>query len=211
MSRRQGDCPNCGAPVTFLWSAAVQTTCEFCRSILVRHDLDLEKVGQVADLPPDVSPIQRLTEGVYGKQAFQVVGRILYSYEYGGWNEWHCVFQDGRSGWLSDAQANYAISFRVDPPARLPAKEAVTVGQRFDWQGSVYQVTSITRARYVGVEGDLPFEYWDKSEMHFVDLRTPDARFGTLDYSEDPPLLFLGESVSFDDLRLRNLRRFEGW
>src|SRR5713226_9426860 len=111
MSERVANCPNCGAPIKFLWSGAVQTTCEYCHSILVRRDVDLEKVGVVADLPRDVSPIQIATEGVYRNKAFQVVGRILYEYEEGGWNEWHIVFQDGTTGWLSDAQLEYTLSF----------------------------------------------------------------------------------------------------
>ena len=74
-----------------------------------------------------------------------------------------------------------------------------------------YEVTTITRARYRGVEGELPFEYWDKTEMFFVDLETSDGRFATIDYSESEPLLFLGETVEFEDLQLKNLRRFEGW
>jgi hypothetical protein len=57
----------------------------------------------------------------------------------------------------------------------------------------------------------MPFENWDKKESVFADLRTADARFGTIDYSEPTPLLFLGEAVEFDDLRLKNLRQFEGW
>ena len=63
MSERVANCPNCGAPIKFLWSSAVQTTCEYCHSILVRRDVDLERVGEIADLPPDSSPIQIATEG----------------------------------------------------------------------------------------------------------------------------------------------------
>ena len=72
-------------------------------------------------------------------------------------------------------------------------------------------MVSITRAHYVEVEGELPFEYWDKQDLTFVDLRSRDARFGTIDYSENPPLLFLGDAVEYDDLRLKNVREFEGW
>jgi len=61
------------------------------------------------------------------------------------------------------------------------------------------------------VEGELPFEYWDKDTVLFADLRSVDGRFATIDYSETQPLLFLGESVEFDSLQLKNLRRFEGW
>lgn len=204
------NCPNCGAPIRFRWSSAVQTVCEFCRSILVRRDVDLEKVGTVADLPQDSSPVQIASEGVYRNRAFVVVGRILYEYEQGGWNEWHLMFQDGASGWLSDAQAEYAVSF-LTPMAGLPAASDVRRGAQYRWNGTSYEVTSLTRARYRGVEGELPFEYWDKDAVLFADLETHDGRFATLDYSDPQPLLFTGEAVGFDDLRLKNLRRFEGW
>ena len=72
-------------------------------------------------------------------------------------------------------------------------------------------MTSLTRAHYKGVEGELPFEYWDRADVLFADLRTPDGHFGTIDYSGDTPLLFLGEAVEFDALTLKNLREFEGW
>jgi hypothetical protein len=205
------NCPNCGAPVKFLWSSAIQTTCEYCHSILVRRDVDLEKVGVVADLPPDSSPLQIASEGAYKGKPFVVVGRILYEYELGGWNEWHIVFNDGKSGWLADAQLEYDVSFLTPPPSALPNRDALVTGNRFQWDGAEYAVTAITRAHYKGVQGELPFEYWDKSDVTFADLRTADGRFGTIDYSEEKPLLFLGEALEFDDLKLKNLREFEGW
>ena len=58
MTQPVANCPNCGAKIVFRWSSSVQTVCEYCKSILVRTDIDLKKVGQVADLPPDSSPIQ---------------------------------------------------------------------------------------------------------------------------------------------------------
>jgi len=209
MSQPAANCPNCGALVQFRWSGAVQTTCEYCRSILVRRDLNLEKVGEVGDLPREVSPIQIGTEGTFHNKAFQVVGRILYEYENGGWNEWHIVFSDGVSGWLSDAQLEYTVSFLTPPPEALPPANQIARARLFSWSGARYEVTSVTRAHYRGVAGELPFEYWDKKDVVFADLRTADARFGTIDYSEATPLLFLGEAVEFDDLHLKNLREFD--
>lgn len=211
MSQPVSNCPNCGAPVQFRWSGAVQTVCPFCRSIIVRSDIDVRVVGTVADLPPDSSPIQLLTEGIYRGKAFQVVGRILYEYEQGGWNEWHIVFSDGASGWLADAQSEYDVSFLSNPPKPLPEAESVPRGCAFSFDNAEYRVTSRTRAHYRGVEGELPFEYWGKSDMLFLDLRTVDGRFATIDYSENPPLLFLGEAVEFENLQFKNLRQFEWW
>ncbi len=211
MSKPAGNCSNCGAPVVFQFSCAVQTTCSFCKSILVRHDVNLEKVGEVADLPPDPSPIQIRTEGIYRNKSFVVAGRIVYGYEQGTWNEWHCVTHQGESIWLADAMAQYAVTNLAAKPPALPRIGELYPGKRFDLAGIAYTMTSINHARYLGVEGELPFEYWDKDELVFADLRTEDARFATIDYSEDPPLLFTGESVDFDALRFKNLREFEGW
>jgi len=211
MSQPSAICPNCGAPIRFRWSSAIQTTCEYCKSILVRHDVNLTKVGQVADLPPDISPIQLGTEGRYRDTAFQVIGRIIYSHDVGAWNEWHILFSNGSSGWLSDAQAEYAVSFLSAPDYPLPPPDQVYRGFEYLQQGVRLAVTTLTEARYEGVEGELPFQYWDKTTCRFADLRSVDGRFATIDYTEAPPLLFLGEFVEFEALRLVNLKEFEGW
>ena len=211
MSQPVANCPSCGAPVQFRWSSAVQTVCPFCRSILVRDDLDLKNVGKVADLPPDPSPISLWTEGTYRGKSFQVLGRIIYAWENGGWNEWHIVFSDGSSGWLSDAQLQYAVSFVANQATPLPAAAEVRRGAHFTFNQIDYEVATRTRASYKGVEGELPFPFYGKSDMLFADLKTSGRAFGTLDYSDPTPLLFLGESVEFEELQLKNLRQFEGW
>jgi hypothetical protein len=188
----------------------VQTVCAYCKSILVRTDVDLKKVGQVADLPPDGSPIQLNTEGIYRNRSFVVVGRIVYEYDQGAWNEWHVMMNDGTSAWLSDAQQEYAVSFSSKAP-NLPAAATVEVGEQFTWDGGRYTVSVITPAHYRGVEGELPFQYWDKTEVTFVDLRSQTGKFATLDYSDPEPALYLGEFVEFEQLKLKNLRSFEGW
>jgi uncharacterized protein DUF4178 len=202
------NCPNCGAKITFRWSASVQTVCEYCKSILVRTDVDLKKVGQVADLPANSSPIQIGTEGVYGPHSFVAIGRIIYQYDQGNWNEWHLMMNNETSGWLSDAQDEYAVSFPA-PGRKLPKQ--CNVGQEYTWDNNPYTVSTITKAHYCGVEGELPFEYWDKSDVVFVDLMSFTSKFATIDYSDDEPALYLGEFVDFDSLKLKNLRSFEGW
>jgi len=207
MTQPTANCPNCGAKIIFRWSSSVQTVCQYCKSILIRTDIDLQKVGQVADLPPNSSPIQVGTEGIYNRQAFTVVGRILYEYDLGTWNEWHLVLNNG-SAWLSDAQDDYVVTFAA-PGRKLPTQ--CKVEQYYTWDNETYTVTTITKADSRGVEGELPFQYWDKQEVVFVDLMSASGKFATVDYSDEAPALYLGESVDFDSLKLKNLRSFEGW
>jgi hypothetical protein len=210
MTQVISSCPNCGAKVIFQWSSSVQTVCEYCKSILVRTDLDLRKVGQVGDVPPASSPLQMNTEGVYRNRAFVIIGGISYEYSQGAWNEWHIMMNDGANGWLSDAQAEYAVSFLVEGET-LPARSQISVDQRYTWQKQPYTLTSITEAHYRSIEGELPFQTWDKTNATFADFRSENSRFATLDYSDAAPALYLGELVNFDDLHLKNLRTFEGW
>jgi hypothetical protein len=202
------NCPSCASPIQFQWSGAVQTVCGTCKSIVVRHGVDLEKVGVVSEPPPVTSRIQLGTEGRYRGRAFSVIGRIAYGWERGAWSEWHLAFGDGSSGWLSDAQDEYAVTFAVTGAAPLPQAGALAPGQEITLvdEAPPYRVTTITRARYAGVEGELPFEYWGKEETPFVDLRSGEGRLATLDYSETPPLLFAGEVVPFGALEFKNLR-----
>lgn len=213
MTARTAACPNCGATIEFRWSGAVQTICPYCKAVLVRRDFDLEKVGTVSDLPPTSSPIQLGTEGKFGGDAFVVVGRIIYAYDRGGWNEWHLRTMRGASAWLSDAQGELAVSTRAESHAELPTEEQLRVGQSYAIDGILFTVASLTRARYAGVEGELPFESWDKSDALFADLdgQGDEPRFATLDYSDAAPIAYVGTYVDLEQLAPRNLRRFEGW
>lgn len=208
---RQTSCPNCGATIRFLWAQAVQTTCPYCRSVLVRRDLDLERVGAQADFPATGSPIQIGTEGRWRERAFTVIGRIAYAWERGRWNEWHCRTADDRSVWLSDAQLEYAMTELV-PGVRVPSNPTrMNVGHRLDVGDTRYEVATTTRAHYVGTEGELPFTSWTREECLFVDLQNDAGGLATIDTTESPPLVYAGEYVTFTNLALRSLREFEGW
>jgi hypothetical protein len=204
-------CPNCGAPVRFLWAQAVQTTCAYCHSLLVRRDLDLERVGMQADFPVTGSPIQIGTTGRWRGQTFTAVGRITYGWERGRWNEWHCLRADGSSAWLSDAQLEYAMTVQVEASGRMPELRNVLVGDEYVWGDGYYQVANVLEARYLGTEGELPFTTMYKGASTFVDLVSDDGRFATVDGTESPPLLYLGEFVSFETLAMTQLREFDGW
>jgi hypothetical protein len=206
MNRVAAACPNCAAPLSFAWSGSVQTVCTHCQSIVVRHDVDLQRVGTASDPPPDTSPIQLGTRGRFDGRAFEVIGRIAYEYDGGAWSEWHLLFDGGRTGWLSDAQLRYAVYERVTDAGRLPLAGDAAIGAPVTVAGQQFEVETITDARYRGTEGELPFESWDRETSRFADLWGVGAHVGTIDYSDDPPVLYAGRRVPFEELGLRNLR-----
>ena len=76
------------------------------------------------------------------------VGRIIYEYDQGTWNEWHLVMNNG-SAWLSDAQDEYVVTFAA-PGRKLPSE--CKLGQRYSWDSEAYTVTTITKAHYAGLK-----------------------------------------------------------
>src|SRR5690242_1079365 len=123
-------CPSCGASVTFASAQSLLAVCAYCRATLIRRDLDVEQIGTMAALLEDATPLQLGAEGVWQHVPFAVVGRVQVRWDEGQWNEWYCLFDDGRGGWLGDAAGEFTISFETSVPEPLPAWERLTVGMR---------------------------------------------------------------------------------
>ncbi|MBK6355449.1 MAG: DUF4178 domain-containing protein [Betaproteobacteria bacterium] len=198
-------CPSCGAPVVFKSASSVFAVCEYCQSTLVRHDQNLEDIGKMAALVEDRSPLQLGAEGSYKGVHFALIGRIQIKYSQGIWNEWHLLFDDMRTGWLSEASGEYVLTFAQFVPETLPKFDDLKIGQRFVLASQTWTVSNIENAECVAGQGELPFKVGAGYPVAAVDLRNQ-ANFATLDYSETPPLLFVGEAVDFKSLKMANLR-----
>lgn len=198
-------CPSCGAPVLFKSASSVFAVCEYCQSTLVRHDQDLEDIGKMAALVEDRSPLQLGAEGSFKGVHFALIGRIQIKYSQGIWNEWHLLFDDMRTGWLSEAGGEYVLTFAQFVAEALPQFDDLKIGQRFVLASQTWTVSNIENAECVAGQGELPFKVGAGYPVAAVDLRNQ-AGFATLDYSETPPLLFVGEAVDFKSLNMANLR-----
>ena len=212
---KTASCPSCGAPVTFRSVASVLAVCDYCQSTLVRHGADLENLGKMAEFLDDRSPLQRGSEGRWNKRRFGLIGRLQLKYDAGVWNEWHLLFDDGKSGWLSEAGGEFVISEPVRVTEPLPPFDQLVVGEAIRLNGTPFEVSNILTAECVAGEGELPFKVGGGYPAPVVDLRDAAGRFATIDYSDatppgvEPPvqpLVFIGESVAFAKLGLSNLR-----
>ncbi len=198
-------CPSCGAPVVFKSASSILAVCDYCQSTLVRHDQALEDIGKMAALVEDRSPLQLGAEGSYKGVHFALIGRIQVKYGQGTWNEWHLLFDDMRTGWLSEAGGEYVLTFARYVEDRLPEVSELKVGQRFVLASQTWTVSNIENAECIAGQGELPFKVGAGYPVVAVDLRNS-ANFATLDYSETPPLFFIGEAVDFKSLKMSNLR-----
>ncbi len=202
---RKATCPSCGGPLRFRGATSIVAVCAYCRATLVRDGVRLEDVGKQADLLPDASLLQLGATGRHRGESFSIVGRIQYRYGAGLWNEWHVLFDRGKSAWLSDANGEHTIAY-LAPPSPVPAFAALKPGATVPLLGDAYTVTNIEKSQVVAGEGELPFKFGAGWEAPVADLRGPGTRFATIDYSEDVPHVYVGERLPFDAFGFAGLR-----
>lgn len=202
-------CPNCGAPVEFRSAASASAVCSFCRSTLVRDGEALRRIGASAELFDDHSPLQLGAAGRHQGAAFTLVGRLQYGYADGTWNEWHALFDSGKSGWLSEDNGAYVVAFDLALQGDAPRADELIAGERRLVHGTAWNVASVVHARLIAAQGELPRPpRTDGAEFVVADLRNERGEVGTLDYGETSGTVqwSIGRAVRLAELAMSGLR-----
>ena len=190
------NCPSCGGQINFAIGSSAVVICDYCHSVVARTDRGLEDLGKVAALIDTGSPLRRDLPGSYRGVGFRLVGRTQMRHEAGGmWEEWYAAFDDGRWGWLAEATGKYYITFKV-AVGPLPTFEQIEVGGRLDDM----VVQEVGTAALISGEGEIPWRVVPGDTYDYADLSGAERRFGTIDYSEDTPLLFKGQETALKEL-----------
>jgi hypothetical protein len=210
MSISSSSCPNCGAEVSFSSVATVMVVCEYCDTTIVRKDLDLDKVGTMAKLVKDASPLYLGLRGRCPLGEFEIVGRLQLTYDAGLWNEWFIVTQNDEPAWIAEAMGDYTLL--SDAAIKAPAKvKDLKPGQRLKLKGKTYLVSDARPARCVSGEGQLPFVVGSGYDFYYVDLRSHSNRVATIDCSGASPIVYTGVYMDFDAFDFQGPRSFDGW
>lgn len=190
----RASCPSCGGPIEFAIGSSAVVVCGYCRSVVARTDRGPEAHGNVAALIDTGSPLR---VGAAGR-GFRITGRTQLRHQAGGvWDEWYAYFDDGRWGWLAEAQGRYYVTFPVKD-AKVPARDELQLGERV-WD---LVVSEIGTAQVASAEGELPWRPAPDESYDYADLTGAKLEFATIDYSEEPPLFFLGHETSLEKLGL---------
>ena len=143
--------------------------------------------------------------GEYAGKAFSVIGRIQYKYSDGFWNEWYVLFADSSNGWLADASGQFTMTFPQAASATLPLFDKLTPGNVLHLDGRSLVTSDVRTADCTGGQGELPFEVGQGYQARVADFRGGDS-FLTLDYSDDPVRVYVGQSVDLKQLKAQLLR-----
>lgn len=156
----------------------------------------MEDHGKVAALIETGSPLQIGTSGKLQKVGFRITGRTQLRHQAGGvWDEWYAALDDGRWAWLAEAQGRFYVTFKVG--AEAPPLSSLAVGERV--LGDLV-VAEIGEAELASAEGELPWTPDPRSRYRYADLTGAERRFATIDYSEEPPVVFKGSEATLEEL-----------
>ena len=200
-------CPACGASIAFKTGSSIVVVCEFCQSVVARGDRKLEDLGKVAELVETGSPLDLGLHGVYQSVPFELTGRAQLGHQTGGvWDEWYAAFQDGRWGWLAEAQGRFYLTFEQSLPEQslIPPFEALQPGAPIAALPTSVPLTVAETgvASQLGAKGEIPYKLVPGGEYEYADLSGPSGIFATLDYSDTPPMVFVGREVTLAEIGL---------
>ena len=211
MSVLVANCPACGGPVEFKSGQSIVVICNYCRSAVARTDRDLKDLGKVAELVETGSPLDVGVRGKWRDVPFELTGRAQLGHEMGGqWDEWYATFSNGWLGWLAEAQGRFYLTFQREIPQglQLPSFDQLQLGQTVSglpWPTPL-MVAETGRAKALGAKGEIPYLLTPGETYYYADLAGANGAFGTLDYNETPPLVFLGQQVSLAEIGITATR-----
>lgn len=211
MSVLKANCPSCAAPIEFQKGSTIVLVCPFCRSAVARTDRGLDDLGKVAEIVDSESPLKLGLKGMFKEHRFELTGRAQLRHELGGfWDEWYATFSNGWVGWLAEAQGKFYLTFYqpVQKGFSLPPFEQLQLGQ------TVHEIPSQTPlivtekgvATSVAADGEIPYKLEPNERSNYADLSGTGNAFGTIDYSMNPPWVFVGNQVSLADIGLADAK-----
>ena len=203
-------CPACGAPVVFQSAQATHAVCSYCRSVVVRSGDALTRVGEVAEVFDDHSPLQMGASGRIAldgrEQAFTLIGRVQLEGEAGRWTEWTALLPDGQLAVLSEDNGAYVFSRSTRFAQPIPHAGSLPVGEDTVLDGVTWSVGASVRAHMVSAEAELPGGPSLSRPFQVVELRNAAGEVLSIDYGEDPPQAWRGRSVRLDALSMQGLK-----
>ncbi len=170
----------------------------------------LARIGKMAELFDDHSPLQLQTRGTYEKVGFVLVGRLQYRSGSGTWTEWNAFFDDGRTGTLGEDNGSYVFSFPTSlgggAQREVPLAERFRVGATTAIGGKSFSVAASEQVALISAQGELPKLPPLGQTFAVVELRSAEGEVISIDYFATPPLLSRGVAVLLEGLNLSGLR-----
>ncbi|CAN5530481.1 hypothetical protein BH11PSE7_BH11PSE7_10920 [soil metagenome] len=199
-------CPGCGAPVEFRSAQSAFAVCPYCQSTVARQGETLSRIGKMAELFDDFSPLQLMAAGKFRDKAFTLVGRLQYRYGEGTWTEWQAMFDDGRIVTLAEDNGAFVFAEPASLQREAPPAASFRVGATTSVGGRQFSVASSEQVSLISAQGELPHLPPLGTAFAMVELRNADGQVLSIDYSRTPPEVSLGTAVLLEALQMTGLK-----
>ncbi|MEO7539871.1 MAG: DUF4178 domain-containing protein, partial [Pyrinomonadaceae bacterium] len=214
MSVLKANCPSCAGPIEFKAGSTIVIICPFCRSAVARTDRGVEDLGKVAEIVESESPLRLGLKGEYKGTLFELTGRTQLKHELGGnWDEWYATFSNGWVGWLAEAQGRFYLTFYQPLPEgiTLPSFTGLQLGQVVSEipNPTPLMVQEKGRGTSIAADGEIPYKLTPGEKFEYADLAGKNNAFATIDYSNEPPWVFVGSQVTLAEIGLGDARPAE--
>ncbi len=192
--------------MAFRSAQSTHAVCGFCQSTVVRQGDVLARIGKMAELFDDHSPLQLFATGSYNKRSFTLIGRLQYKTAEGTWAEWNVMFDDGQTGWLAEDNGAYVFTQPNTQARNMPPADRYRVGNQVGVNGKPFSVASNVSAQLISAQGELPKLPPLGQPFDVVELRSASGEVISIDYTGTPPVVSQGTAVLLDDLALKGLK-----
>ena len=197
----QHHCPHCGAPLRIRNRFVKAVTCEFCQSVALFDGVRLDPTGRTASLARLKSPLYldatgKLQAPGVGAREFRVVGRLVYEYDGGVWQEWFLDLGGEARAWLVEDEGRFTL-LNKQPLAEAPPFESIRVGDTVQLGQRSVRVGERGHATIGSAEGQFGTPILPGETVGYVDGTAGDEEVG-LEYGEAEVELFVGLPLERD-------------
>ena len=208
MSAARANCPNCGAQDHI---SMVEQPCKppapTASSSSFAPTWTSKKWARSPTCRPTVRRFRLSTEGIYRNKAF--VGRRPHPLRIRARRLERMAHRDQRrhqrmalrrANRIRRLRSWRSLRRRCRPRIKFALDQQVHLERR----GPTRSPRSPSRTTTAS-KANCRFEYWDKTDVKFADCAPTTANSPRSTTAKQPPLLFLGEFVEFDNLKFKNL------
>lgn len=189
-------CPTCGAPLRIRNRFVKAVTCEFCQNVALYDGVRLDPTGRTASLAKLNSPLYLDATGRIGDQAFRVLGRLVYEYAGGMWQEWFLDIGGEKRAWLIEDEGAFSL-LQKRPLADAPPFAGIRVGDLLVLSEMEVRVDEVGEATIVSAEGQFGTQLLPGEAIAYIDGASGENEVG-LEYGEREVELFVGRPIDRD-------------
>ena len=191
-------CPSCGAPLRIRNRFVKAVTCDFCQSVSLYDGARLDPTGRTAELATIPSPLYLDATGTIGGRRFRVLGRLVYEYDGGTWQEWYLAFDgEGERVWLEEDEGRFTFYRSMAVPHGQAPPSALRPGDTFRVGDAEATVQEVGEATVVSAEGQLGSQILPGETIRYVDGTRGETEVA-LEYGEREVEVFVGRALDRD-------------